>query len=187
MNLPVVLNTSMTDREAIQDALARFCMGMDTNDVELFDSAFTPDAYWDLSGKKVSGLAAIHKECYYHNIVKLDTTHMVSNVRIALDANTKTAQMSCLYVAWHWPGGTGMHPDSHRFTTGGQYYFDLVKDGTDGMWRIKLFRMKKQWSEGDIAVMGHKNPKDVEMLKDELAATKPMDQLTLRGNAVDVK
>ena len=56
--------------------------------------------------------------------------------------------------------------DSHRFTTGGSYFFDVVKDSFSGLWKAKTFRMKKQWSEGDIAVMGHKKP--VEMLKDEL-------------------
>ena len=110
MALPAKLSPSPSDREAIADTLARFCLGMDTNDVELFDSAFTSDAFWDLSGKKVNGLDAIHKECYYYNIVRLDTTHMVSNTRINIDASGETATMTCLYVAWHWPGGQGMHP-----------------------------------------------------------------------------
>ncbi|GIZ49367.1 hypothetical protein CKM354_001239700 [Cercospora kikuchii] len=170
MALPAKLSPALSDREAVADTLSRFCLGMDTNDVELFDSAFTTDAFWDLSGKKVHGLEAIHKECYYYNIVRLDTTHMVSNVRVHIEENGTEASMTCLYVAWHWPGGMGMHPDSHRFTTGGQYYFDVVKDNASGLWKAKTFRMKKQWSEGDIAVMGHKKP--VEMLKTELEMQK---------------
>ncbi|CAK3874772.1 Hypothetical predicted protein [Lecanosticta acicola] len=172
--LPPLLSPTPTPREAIADTLARFCMGMDTNDVELFDSAFTADAFWDLSGKKVSGLENIHKECYFHNIVKLDTTHMVSNLRIDISPSGNAAQLTCLFVAWHWPLGTGMHVDSHRFTSGGNYFFDVVKDGSSGLWKFTRFAMTKQWSEGDIAVMGHKKP--TEMLKVEMNSTAPVGE-----------
>lgn len=170
-SLPAALSPQLTGREGVQDALHRFAIGMDTNDEELFRSAFTSDAYWDLSGKSVDGLKNILSECYFYNIVKLDTTHYTTNVRINIEENGTAASLHCLYVANHWTIGTGMHPDSKRFTTGGTYYFDAVQDPEDGLWKFKYFQMVKQWSEGDFSVMGHKNPKDVAMLKNEMERT----------------
>ena len=53
MALPAVLTPALDTREAVTDALHRFMLGMDTNDSELFDSAFTQAVRWDLFGRQV--------------------------------------------------------------------------------------------------------------------------------------
>ncbi|OCK73296.1 hypothetical protein K432DRAFT_410809 [Lepidopterella palustris CBS 459.81] len=128
---------------------------MDTNDTALFDSAFTQDARWDLSGRVMEGLKAIHTECFDATIIKLDTTHYVTNIRINVTDEGSEASISALYHAKHYRGGTGMVPGLPWFMTGGVYFLDLVKVDVDGLWKIKFFKMNKMWTEGDYSVMGH--------------------------------
>ncbi|MCJ1436259.1 hypothetical protein MMC27_005637 [Xylographa pallens] len=155
MSLPAALSPSLTSREAIADALYRFVIGMDTNDIALFDSAFTQDARWEFNGRVVEGLKAVHTDCYEATISKLDTTHFVTNIRIDVIDGGSKASMSALYLAHHYRGGTGRVPGATRYIMGGMYFANLVKDDMDGLWRINIFKMKGIWSEGDRSVMGH--------------------------------
>lgn len=129
---------------------------MDNNSPPLFDSAFTPDARWELNGRVLEGLPTIHAECYDATILKLDTTHSVSNIRIEIVEGGKEARLEAVYVAAHYRGGEGGIEGSPRFVTGGIYTADLVggDEEGDGLWRMKVFRMKSIWTEGFRSVMG---------------------------------
>lgn len=154
MSLPPVLTPSLPVRDAIKDALYRFLTGMDTNDAALFDSAFTADAKWALNRRDLDGLPAIHADCYDSVISQLDTTHYATNIRIHVADDEKTATLSALYQAQHYRGGRGKVGGATSFVTGGQYWMQLVKE-EEGLWKIKVFKMRSIWSEGDVTIMGH--------------------------------
>ena len=130
-------------------------LGLDTGDTLLFDSAWVADGCtFDLNGTVLSGLDAIHSDCYNH-ISKLDTTHTVSNIRINVEEgdNAKEASMTATGVAQHYREGEGLKPDAPRLLAGSQYMLDLVKDGKDGVWRIKHMKLKIVWAEGDWTIV----------------------------------
>ena len=152
MALPASL-PSLGVREAITDAIYRCVLGLDTDDKALFDSAFTPDASFDLNGKVMSGLDAIHTGCY-DPISRLDTTHFISNVRVNVrEDGDSTASMTASALAQHYRHKQGTEPGATRFLTGGLYFLELVKDGQDGLWKIKHWKLQPVWTEGDRGVM----------------------------------
>lgn len=155
MALPALLIPALDTREAVADALHRFMLGMDTNDSELFDSAFTQDVRWDLFGRQMNSLKEVHVECFDKTIIHLDTTHYVTSIRIEIAESGTEASLSCLYNAKHYRLGTGTDPTAPWFWTGGTYYLEIVKVESEGLWKIKLFKMRKMWIEGDFEVMGH--------------------------------
>jgi hypothetical protein len=159
MKVPTVLShPSPSDRDAITDCVHRLMLGMDTNDSEVFDSALAPDAKWELHIKTLEGRQAIHDQCYDSDIVKLDTTHYVTNIRIHVAESGSEASVSTLYEAHHYRGGRGTIGGAARYSTGGVYFMKMVKDQTwaDGVWKINFMKMKPIWTEGDrILVMQH--------------------------------
>jgi len=59
MSLPHLL-TSLTEREAVTDALYRAVESFDTHDISIFDSAFVAaDAVFDLNGTVINGTDTI--------------------------------------------------------------------------------------------------------------------------------
>lgn len=151
MSLPATLLPALGLREAITDALYRGVLGFDTADATLFDSAFTPDASFDINGDIMQGLDTIHAKCY-DPISKLDTTHFVTNVRVhVLDGGAK-ASMTASALSQHFLPDQGMVPAAARLLAGGLYNLDLIKDETDGLWKITHWKLKSTWAEGDWAV-----------------------------------
>lgn len=150
--LPAVLSPALTGRDAIADALYRLVLGLDTNNKELFDSAFTQTASFTINERVSEGLPAIHTDCF-DRISKMDTTHFLTNIRINIaDSGTKaTATASAL--AQHYPGGKGLAPNQARLLAGSLYYVDLVKDDASDLWKVQDFKMEVSWKEGDSAVM----------------------------------
>lgn len=153
MSLPTSLS-SLGVREAITDAVYRCVLGLDTDDKALFDSAFTPDASFDLNGNVMSGLDAIHTGCY-DSVSKLDTTHFISNVRVNVrdDGDSTTASMTASALAQHYRRKQGTEAGATRLLTGSLYFLELVKDGEDGLWKIKHWKLQLVWTEGDWGVM----------------------------------
>ncbi|PWY81395.1 hypothetical protein BO83DRAFT_434748 [Aspergillus eucalypticola CBS 122712] len=142
-------------REAIVDPVYRAVLSFDGNDLPLFESAFFEDAAFDLNGNVMEGRAAI-KSGSWDNVSKLDTTHFLSNVRINLPSeDSTTATVTASALAQHFRTGQGNQPDTTRLTSGSLYSIDVAKDPADvnGLWRIKLWRMKLVWTEGDWGVM----------------------------------
>ncbi|KAK3690573.1 hypothetical protein B0T22DRAFT_463896 [Podospora appendiculata] len=158
MKLPVIISPpSHSDREAITDCIHRLILGLDTNDSELFDSALAEDAKWELHIKTLQNRQEIHEQSYDTDIVKLDTTHYVTNIRIHMADSGSEASVSTMYEAHHYRGGRGTIPGAARYSTGGVYFLRLVRDADDaGGWRINYMKMKPIWTEGDrLLVMQH--------------------------------
>ncbi|KAJ6780141.1 hypothetical protein PWT90_10514 [Aphanocladium album] len=157
------LSPPPSDREAIADAIFRCVCGLDTADNELFRSAFTADAVFDLNGKLLHGIDEISTGCY-DNVSKLDTTHMTSNVRTTFSPDGRSAKTTAHGLAHHYPAGKGLamenNGNTQRLVVGSLYSIDLVKvesDATSGqepLWKVKVWRLKSIWTQGDWSVMG---------------------------------
>ncbi|KAJ6088814.1 hypothetical protein N7486_009376 [Penicillium sp. IBT 16267x] len=150
-SLPAAL-PSLTTREAITDTLHRAVLPFDTHDKALLESSFLPDAVLDLDGRVLNGLDEICTQCYDF-VSKLDTTHFISNVRINLVEGASTASMTASALSQHYRPNTGKTPGATNFMGGSLYYLDVVRDDTDGSWKIKSWRMKIIWTTGDVGVM----------------------------------
>jgi hypothetical protein len=151
-SLPPTLSPPLSGRDAIADVLYRLVLGLDTNDSELFDSAFTPTATFAINGRVSEGLPAIHTDCF-DVITKLDTTHFLTNIRITIDDSGKKAAATASALAQHYRGGKGLEPNQTRLLAGSLYYVDLIKDETGDLWKVQDFKMQATWAEGDWAVM----------------------------------
>ncbi|RFU29579.1 hypothetical protein B7463_g6765, partial [Scytalidium lignicola] len=151
-SLPAALSPALSTREAIADALYRCVLGFDTADTVLFDSAFTQDASFAINGKVSKGLPAIYTDCF-NRISKLDTTHFISNIRINISDGGSEASMTASALSQHYRSAKGMEAGQTRLMAGSLYWVDLVKVETDGIWKIKDFKMKTTWAEGDWGVM----------------------------------
>ncbi|KAI8721648.1 SnoaL-like domain-containing protein [Fusarium sp. LHS14.1] len=148
-------NLSLSDREAIPDALYRSIIGLDSNDKAIFESAWHQDAQFIFDGTPpIEGLAAILATTFQLIGAGLDTTHMVSNVRIDLKDGADTAKMTAHALAQHYRKGEGWKPGAERFLTGNMYWIDLIKDKSDGLWKMTKFHMKAIWGEGDASIIG---------------------------------
>ncbi|PLB54052.1 hypothetical protein P170DRAFT_504876 [Aspergillus steynii IBT 23096] len=153
-NLPPSLSPALTGREAISDAVFRFVQALDTSDLALFDSVFMPESTFEINGRLIEGLPALHTDCF-EAISKLDTTHFVTNIRINIADSATEASLTASALSQHYGGGKGMQPDQKRLLVGSLYYVDLVKDSGDenGLWKIKAFNMNSTWAEGDWGVL----------------------------------
>ena len=140
---------SLSLREAVIDALYRCINGLDLADEQLFRSAFTIDAKLTVQEKTTEGLVAIVADTY-KNISKLDTTHHISNIRLNIDGSR--AQMTATALAQHYRTGTGMQ-DVPRLLAGSFWDVDLVQQKDETEWKIKDWKLRLVWSEGDFAVL----------------------------------
>ncbi|OQD73224.1 hypothetical protein PENDEC_c016G02484 [Penicillium decumbens] len=153
-SLPVTQTPALGGREAIADAVYRCVLAFDTDNETLFKSAFTSDAIFELNGTIMNGLDAIVTQCYA-SVSKMDTTHFINNLRInILDGDSK-AEVTCSALAQHYRGGEGMKPDAVPLLAGALYWMDLVKDAGDGLWKIKHWKLKSTWGQGDWGVFGN--------------------------------
>ncbi|KAI1372025.1 SnoaL-like domain-containing protein [Hypoxylon crocopeplum] len=139
-------------RESIADALYRCVLAFDMADDTLFESSFVPEANFDLNGRVMSGVKAIRTDCY-DKVSKLDTTHFMSNVRVNYKDGESTATLSASALAQHYRAGQGMQPDTTHFLSGSLYFLDLVKDDKEDLWKIKNWKAKIIWTEGDYGVL----------------------------------
>ncbi len=151
MATPIVLS-SLSRREAIIDALYRIVLGLDTNDAAMFHSAMTQDMIFDLNGTVLAGLDVVDEKIL-RPIGPMETTHTISNVRVDAKDGADTATMTAYAMAQHCRQGEGSDPAGKKLMTGGLYYFDLVEDKQDGLWKIKKWSVKLVWRDGDRSVM----------------------------------
>lgn len=162
LSLPAHLSPSLSDREAIADAIARCVCGLDTADRALFRSAFTEDAVFDLNGALLKGLDDICTACF-DVVSRLDTTHMTSNVRSTFAPDGLSATTTATGVAHHYPAGKGLAMENNgttqRLVVGSLYSIELVKvegeavAGGLPLWKAKMWKLKSVWTQGDWAVM----------------------------------
>lgn len=151
--LPVVLSTPLSGREAVADALYRCIWGIDTNDLEMYRSAFTAGCKMTLNDVPLEVVSGC-----YENLAKLDTTHGVTNMRISLGEEGSTASMTATVTANHYRRGEGLREDGDvpSLLVGALYRIELERDGTnDGgrVWKIKEFHIKSVWREGTLKVI----------------------------------
>ncbi|KAI0403188.1 hypothetical protein F4802DRAFT_572649 [Xylaria palmicola] len=147
--LPAALASGLTDREAIVDALYRAVLSVDHADEALLLSAITPDISAEIAGLSAKGVAEF-KATIFDHISKLDTAHLLSNIRVNIQS-ASTAQATCSSWARHARPGKGLEPGSDKFTAGGMYLCDMVKEGE--LWKISSWRINTVWVEGDPSVM----------------------------------
>ncbi|BCS04004.1 uncharacterized protein AKAW2_70882S [Aspergillus luchuensis] len=137
----------------------RCLWGFDTADAALFASSFAADdCVFDLNGKVMHGLEEIKAKCF-DSIAKLDTTHFLTNVRVSYVEGESTAVGTSCGLAQHYAPGQGLRDNSRSLLVGSLYWYEFVKDESDGggggggLWKIKHWRVKSVWSEGDWSIL----------------------------------
>lgn len=151
--LPATLQPALNDREAISDAIYRCIVAFDTDDKDLFLSAFTPDAVFELNGETMTGLDEILAGSF-EKISKMDTTHLVTNMRINVSEEGSKAELTCTALAQHYFHGEGLNPKAASLLAGSLYWVELVKVEEGGLWKIKHWKLKMAWAQGDWSVFG---------------------------------
>lgn len=152
-SLPITLKPDLNGREAIADAVYRGVLSFDLQDEALFKSSLTSDAILELNGTVMNDLEAITAQCY-DPVSKLDTTHFVTNMRINILEEDSKAEVTCSALAQHYRDGEGMEPGTVPLLVGSLYWLDLIKDHEDGLWKIKHWKLKSTWGQGDWGVFG---------------------------------
>ncbi|GAA1956699.1 nuclear transport factor 2 family protein [Catenulispora subtropica] len=147
---PVAVAAELRDRAEILDALYRFGLGQDLADRELFASAFTEDAEldfrpaaakWDAEPPLMTGRAAIVDTILALFADRVDTTHQVTNARIAVDGDT--ARLTALVEAQHL-----LSADHATYALlKNPYDVELVRDGD--RWLIRRMRIDNAWFAGE--------------------------------------
>lgn len=144
----------LRDRTEILDALHRFALGQDLKDGELFASAFAADAEldfgpaaarWGAEPPLMWGRDTIVSTILGLFTGRVDTTHQVTNPRIAIDGDT--ARLTALVEAQHL-----LTADHGVFALlKNPYDVELVRDG--GRWVIRRLRIANTWFTGDPAAI----------------------------------
>ncbi|KAI8949129.1 hypothetical protein F4801DRAFT_554449 [Xylaria longipes] len=151
--LPAAL-PGLTDRESITDTLYRAVLAFDHGDDALLRSAVTEDVTAEMpNSPPTSSIPALKAAVFDRVAYGIDTTHFLSNIRISVESGASTAQASCSALAQHVRKGKGFEPGPHKFTSGGLYLCDLVKEEASGLWKIKAWKFNLVWVDGDRAVM----------------------------------
>jgi hypothetical protein len=144
---------SLADHVEVIDALYRFGAGQDLGDRALFESAFSERAVLDFTGPArrlgvtippFEGRRAI-ADTILGTVADLDTTHTVTNPRVALDGDRAT--LFALVEAQHLPRG------DHRrhLLLKNIYTVALSRDGA--RWVIDHMRIDNVWLDGDPTVL----------------------------------
>lgn len=146
---------SLTQRESIADALYRAAIASDHHDTTLFDSAWAGEdvsmEIHDSNKRVLQGLSLIRTNVL-DRVGPMDTTHNISMVRVNYEDGADTASLTATSMAQHAPSGTGRDPNGSKYTVGGEYAVDLVKDEVGG-WRIKKLVLNVVWTSGDASLM----------------------------------
>ena len=150
---PGIKLSGLTDREACIDAVYRFVQGIDDNNRELADSAFTEDCKFDLSSV-MAGDEAIgtfdSRDAFVSQLAEhvfgLDTLHQLTNFRV--DIRGDTAALTCMTLAQHFRAGEGPTPDKVGYLMGNRFNAQLKKE-EEGFWRVSNLAIRCQWAQGD--------------------------------------
>lgn len=152
MSNPVILS-SLSPREAIADALHRCVLGIDSNNRELLESGcLKNEEIVVIAGPvTVQGWPAVSE--FFDTVFKLITTHVTSNIRIQVEDGADTASMTAHAISYHVKPEDALKEEDTSYTAACLYDIDLVKDGNDGLWKIKKWILKILWTTGDKAVL----------------------------------
>ena len=146
---------SLSPHEAIIDALYRAAIASDHHDSALFESAWAgEDVSMEIHDDKkrvLQGLSLI-RTMVFDRVGPMDTTHNISMVRVNYQDAADTASLTATSTAQHAAPGTGRDPNGIKYTVGGEYAVDLVKDEA-GVWKIKKLVLNVIWTSGDASLM----------------------------------
>lgn len=144
----------LTAREAIADAIHRAVLAFDTNDQDLFQSAWTTDSpVFVRNGTSHTGLIAV-TENIFGAVAKLETQHSISNIRIELDDSGNKAHMVTHMIAQHHRPGEAMDPTKKGLLGRTINHVDLVLSDESGLWRMTKWDMNITWIDGDVSIVG---------------------------------
>ncbi|KFY04593.1 hypothetical protein V491_09301 [Pseudogymnoascus sp. VKM F-3775] len=143
----------LTPREAIADALHRSVVGIDSNNREILESGLLKnEEIVVIAGPvTVQGWPAVSE--FFDTVFKLTTTHVTSNIRIEVEDGADTASMTAHAISYHVKPEDALKEEDTSYTAACLYDIDLVKDGNDGLWKIKKWILKILWTTGDKAVL----------------------------------
>ena len=159
----ISLGSSLSQREAIADALYRAAIGSDHNDEALFNSAWSgEDVSMEIhddndDNKKVLPNLSLIRKVVLDRVGPMDTTHNISMVRVSVEDGADTATVTATSVAQHCPPGKGKDPAGPKYTVGGEYSVEVVKDEA-GVWKMKKLMLHVIWTQGDASLMGPGGP-----------------------------
>jgi len=145
--------TALNPREAVADALYRCVAGIDSNDLDLFGSAcLKNESMTVVAGPiNIEGWAAINN--FFSRLFVLVTTHITSNIRIEVKDGANTAFMTANALSYHVRPDDALKHEDTSYTASSLYYIDLIKDSSDGLWKIKKWEIRVLWTTGDRAVL----------------------------------
>jgi hypothetical protein len=145
--------TALSPREAVADAIHRCVLGIDSNNRDLFESGCLKNESMTVVAGSITlkGWTAISE--FFLRVFVLVTTHIISNIRIELKDGADTASMTAHVLAYHVRPDDALKPEDTSYTASCLYFIDLVKDSNDGLWKIKKWEIKIQWTTGDSAVL----------------------------------
>lgn len=79
-------------------------MPSDNDDAAVFDSAVRHDATLDLNGNVMQSLLAIREGCF-DSVSTLDTTHVLSSIRVDIAREESDVSVICTAIAQHYRHG----------------------------------------------------------------------------------
>lgn len=144
---PEVEVAEFLDRQAIVDTAIRYTWALDSNEWDVLDHVFLPDATTNfMRAEPEVGLPAI-KERVSSALGWLDDSqHIVSNHQVVIAGDTATHR--CYLHAQHIRHGTEGGP---LYVVAGRYEDDMVR--TSAGWRIKHRSLIRMWTDGNVAVV----------------------------------
>ena len=156
---------NLSPRDAVIDALHRCFTGMDTNNRDLYESACLKDESMTvvIGPTTVQGWTAISE--LTDKVFQLVTSHVITNIRVALEEGAETASVTASAIAYHIRPEEAFTPEDTSYTSSSVYRFEIVKDPKDGLWKIKRWEFQILWTVGDPAVVhGKEVPEFITML-----------------------
>jgi 3-phenylpropionate/cinnamic acid dioxygenase small subunit len=128
------MTTAAEDKEAIRELLAEYCFRLDDGRFEEMAALFAEAGTWETAFGAATGQGAIAALARNIRAQAAETppraVHLVTNIAIALDADTARVRSNWAVVQ--------NSPRGPRIGSGGAYYDEVVKEG--GRW---LFRHRK--------------------------------------------
>lgn len=82
----------------------------------------------------------------------LVTSHVTSNVRVEVKEGADSASLTNHTLAYHVLPEDTFKKEDTSYTVSCLYSMDLVKNATDGLWKIKKWDFNILWTTGDRAI-----------------------------------
>ncbi|ADP84539.1 nuclear transport factor 2 family protein [Pseudofrankia inefficax] len=131
---------TLSDKLEIQEQLARYARGVDTNDFELWKSVFTPDALIDYTSTSSTLPVSTRDDMATYleqGLGKMPMKiHYITNIEITLDGDTAKV-IAQFFNPMQVPGM------AEQSSCGGYYYHDFVR--TPNGWKSKNLVEKLVW------------------------------------------